>query len=267
MLIELLIAAGAGLLLGPLVNIAIDRLPPVGEGEDDRWIPTVRGRRRSQRVPDATPDPMALLFAPVVGVLAFRGQGRSRKGLSVRRPLVDLALAGLYALAWVQFEDDWFRVIAVCVFATSIFALGVMDLETTYLPDLATYPTALAALIVSPFWPQLDPWDGVAGAAAGAAIFFPFAFYGSRTGRDIMGWGDVKFGGVLGAVLGLQMVITGLYLGILAGGIGAIAVLLIKGRDRRPKVLPYGTFLALGGLAVLYFGREILDWAGDTLIG
>ena len=266
MLIGLLISAGAGLLIGPIVNIAIDRLPPVGDGEDDRWIPTVRGRRRSQRVPDAAPDPIALLFAPIIGVLAFKGQGRSRKGLSIRRPLVDLALAGLFALSWAQFEGDWFRFIAVCVFATAIFALGVMDLETTYLPDLVTYPTALAALIVSPFWPQLDPWDGASGAAAGLAVFFPFAWYGSRSGRDIMGWGDVKFGGMLGAVLGLQMVITGLYIGILAGGIAAVAVLLVRGRDRRPKVLPYGTFLALGGLAVLYFGREILDWAGDTLI-
>ena len=81
-----------------------------------------------------------------------------------------------------------------------------------------------------------------------------------------MGWGDVKFGGMLGAVLGLQMVLTGLYLGIMAGGVGAIVVLLARGRDQRPKVLPYGLFLALGGLAALYFGREILDWAGDTLI-
>ncbi len=266
MLIGLLISAGAGLLVGPFVNVAIDRLPPVGDGEDDRWIPTVRGRRRSQRVPDSTPDPKALLFAPIVGVLAFKGQGRSRKGLSFRRPLVDLALAGLFALSWVQFEGDWFRFIAVCVFATAIFALGVMDLETTYLPDFATYPTALAALIVSPFWPHLDYWDGVSGAVAGLAVFFPFAWYGSRTGRDIMGWGDVKFGGMLGAVLGLQMLITGLYLGILAGGVGAVAVLLVRGRERRPKVLPYGTFLALGGLAALYFGREILDWAGDTFI-
>lgn len=266
MLTGLLASAGAGLLVGPLVNMAIDRLPPVGDGEDDRWIPTVRGRRRSQRVPDALPDPRALVFAPVVGLLAFKGQGRSRKGYSYRRPLVDIALAGLFVLSWAQFEGDWFRFIAVCVFATAIFALGVMDFETTYLPDLATYPVALAALIVSPFWPQLDYWDGIAGAAAGLAVFMPFAWYGSHTGKEIMGWGDVKFAGALGAVLGLQMLIAGLYLGILAGGVGAIAVVIVRRGERRPKVLPYGTFLALGGLAVLYFGREILDWAGDTLI-
>jgi len=266
LLITLLIFALVGLLLGPLVNQAIDRFPPVPEGSEDRWIPTVKGTGRRIRVPNSAPDPFQLVFVPLVGMFAFRGQGKSRTGYSYRRPIVDLAVAGLMALAWYQFEDDWFRAIAVSGFATAFLALAVMDFETQYLPDKLTRPGIVIALAVSPFWPHLDPWDGIAGAALGLAIFFPFVLYGEWKRIDVMALGDVKFTGFLGAVLGTQMLLTGLYLGVLVGGLAAIAVLANRGMGARKSLLPYGVFLALGGLIVLYFGREIIDWAGDTFI-
>ena len=52
----------------------------------------------------------------------------------------------------------------------------------------------------------------------------------------------------------------------LAGGIFAVGIFIKKRSEARGSLLPYGVFLALGGLVVLYFGREILDWAGDNLI-
>ena len=81
-----------------------------------------------------------------------------------------------------------------------------------------------------------------------------------------MALGDVKFSGFLGAVLGTQFLLTGLYLGVLTGGLAAIAVLIRSGIGARKSLLPYGVFLALGGLIMLYFGREIIDWASVTFI-
>ena len=266
MIITTLILALAGLLLGPIVNQAIDRFPPVPEGSEDRWIPTVKGKGRRIRVPSATPDPFTLVFVPIAGLLAFKGQGRSRTGFSYRRPIVDLLTAGLLALSWYQFEDDWFRAIAVSGFATAFLALAVMDFETQYLPDKLTLPGIVIALAVSPFWPHLDPWDGIAGAVAGLAIFYPFVLYGNWKRIDVMALGDVKFSGFLGAVLGTQFLLTGLYLGVLTGGVAAIAVLIRSGMGARKSLPPYGVFLALGGLIMLYFGREIIDWASVTFI-
>ena len=200
MIITILIFALVGLLLGPIVNQAIDRFPPVPEGSEDRWIPTVKGKGRRIRVPNATPDPFALVFVPLAGMFAFKGQGRSRRGYSYRRPIVDLLTAGLLALSWYQFEDDWFRAIAVGGFATAFLALAVMDFETQYLPDNLTLPGIVIALAVSPFWPHLDPWDGIVGAVAGLAIFCPFVLYGNWKHIDVMALGDVKFSGFLGCV-------------------------------------------------------------------
>jgi leader peptidase (prepilin peptidase)/N-methyltransferase len=266
LIIPTLVFALVGLLVGPLVNQAIDRFPPVPEGSEDRWIPTVRGTGRRIRVPSPTPDPFALVFVPIVGLIAFKGQGRSRTGFSYRRPIVDLLTAGLMALAWYQFEDDWFRAIAVSGFATAFLALAVMDFETQYLPDKLTLPSILIALAVSPFWSHLDPWDGIAGAAAGLAIFYPFVLYGQWKQIDVMALGDVKFSGFLGAVLGTQFLLTGLYMGVLTGGLAAIAILIRSGMGARKSLLPYGVFLSLGGLIALYFGRDIIDWASNTFI-
>ena len=142
----------------------------------------------------------------------------------------------------------------------------MIDLETQFLPDRLVLPAAVAALGASPFWAHLDPWDGVTGAAVGFATFFPFAWLGDRLGREMMGWGDIKFGLLLGAVLGLQMVLLGFYLGVLLGGGAALAVLIARSGVERPRVLPFGTFLALGGLTALYFGRTIIDWIQDSVL-
>ena|GEM_PF-527791 len=266
MIITTLVFALVGLLIGPFVNQAIDRFPPVPEGSDDRWIPTVKGTGRRIRVPAATPDPFALVFVPLAGMFAFKGQGRSRTGFSYRRPIVDLLTAGLMALAWYRFENDWFRAIAVAGFATAFLALAVMNFETEYLPDKLTLPGIVIALAVSPVWAHLDPWDGIAGAVAGLAIFYPFVLYGTWKRIDVMALGDVKYSGFLGAVLGTQFLLTGLYIGVLTGGLAAIFVLIRSGMGARKSLLPYGVFLSLGGLIVLYFGRDIIDWASDTFI-
>ncbi len=252
----LLGSALAGLFLGPLLNYLIDYLPPVDE--DARRSPTCAGRTHliSMR-----------MLVPVLGYVSARGRCPvCGEPLSLRRPLVELALAGLFALSWQRFEADTFQFAAVCAFALVLLALAVMDLETQFLPDRLVFPGIVAALAASPFWPGLNPWDGAAGAAAGFVVFYPLAWYGDRTGREIMGWGDIKFSALLGAVLGLQMLILGLYLGVLLGGLAALAVVLVRSRGSRPRVLPYGTFLALGGLAALYYGRTIIDWAQDSLL-
>jgi prepilin signal peptidase PulO-like enzyme (type II secretory pathway) len=165
----IVITAGIGVILGPVVNAAIDFFPPVEEDE-----PTNRGRERTASA-SRQGGSRVLRHLPLVGVFARKGDGPARTGYSIRRPIVDLAVAALFALSYFQFEGDWFRIIAVDASAIVFLALAVMDLETHYLPDKITIPGLVIAFAVSPFWPHLEAWSGAIGAVVGLAIFAPFA--------------------------------------------------------------------------------------------
>jgi leader peptidase (prepilin peptidase)/N-methyltransferase len=78
-------------------------------------------------------------------------------------------------------------------------------------------------------------------------------------GQPGMGVGDVKLGAMLGAFLGLQLALLSILLSVLVGGLLA-ATLLASGRKARKDPLPFGPFLALGGVVSLFWGDSLLGW-------
>lgn len=214
-----------GLIVGAISNLAIERTPPI-EG----------------------------IVPP-----------RLRHGVQIRRVAVSALAALLFALAWSRFGDSPIEFAAVAAFATIFLVLAFVDLETLYLPDVIIYPSFIVAIAVLPFRSDLAIWEGAVGAAVGLAIFFPFAWIGDRIGKDIMGWGDIKFSALLSAVLGIQLLLLGLYLGVIIGGMVGIGALLARGLGARQTLIPYGPSLAVGGLIALYAGSTITDWASRTL--
>jgi leader peptidase (prepilin peptidase)/N-methyltransferase len=71
--------------------------------------------------------------------------------------------------------------------------------------------------------------------------------------RGGMGMGDVKLAALIGLTTGLSGVLFALYIGILAGGVVGIA-LLIKNRFRRGQTMAYAPYLVIGAWVVLLDG-------------
>ena len=71
--------------------------------------------------------------------------------------------------------------------------------------------------------------------------------------------GDIKLAGLIGLITGFPLVIVALLIGIFIGGIVAIILLAFRIKGRKDAI-PYGTFLALGPIAVLLWGKEIFNW-------
>ncbi len=78
-----------------------------------------------------------------------------------------------------------------------------------------------------------------------------------------MGMGDVKLAGVMGLYLG-QAVAPALLIGFAAGALFGLALIASRGAEARKQAVPFGPFLALGGLVAIFVGPDIVDWYTDT---
>ena len=133
------------------------------------------------------------------------------------------------------------NVIVAAIMVSGLLAtLSVIDLATRRLPN-----ALVAALLAWAFIQTLlgiNNWRmSVAGMAFGAFMFILLAVIG----RGALGAGDVKLAIAIGAVLGLPAAIWGLVLGVLAGGLGAVLLLVTRSATRKDK-MAYGPYLAAG---------------------
>ena len=172
-------------------------------------------------------------------------------GHPARQLIVWLGLPALFmGLAWQIAAPDtlW----QVCLGATVLALLAVVDLEQRRVPNVVVLPATALALLVA--LAEGQGLSAIAGAVAAGGGFLALAAMGRRLyGRAALGMGDVKLAALIGALVGLERVPWALLLGVLLAG-AAAAVLLLSGRARRGDSLAYGSCLALAALVVLVAG-------------
>ena len=243
-----------GLFVGAVINVAIDRSPPHDHVEG---VVAQGARPRSIAIWEWFP------FLSAYG--AFKQTRVPFPNFWLRYPLVELVSAGLFGLAWYRIPDpSWLFAISLVLIAVLI-ALAFIDFETTYLPNNLVYPLFAVGIATSFFIPEREWWQGLAGAAVGYAVFYPFAWVGDRLNRPIMGWGDVKLTAALGAILGLAPLLLGLYMGVLIGGFIAIFVYAARLFGFNRVLIPYGPYLITGGIVSMLYFRTIADWIETQL--
>jgi leader peptidase (prepilin peptidase)/N-methyltransferase len=74
-----------------------------------------------------------------------------------------------------------------------------------------------------------------------------------------MGMGDVKLAAVMGLYLG-RSVAPALLVAFAAGSVFGLAMIARHGASARKQAVPFGPFLALGGVVGLLAGSQIVDW-------
>ena len=233
-----------GLVVGSFLNVVAWRLP--------RRESLVRPR---SRCPECGTAIAPYDNVPVVSWLLLRGRCRHcRSAISARYPLVELVTGALYALVVVA-KDQPVDIALGLLLVTALVPITLIDLELRLIPNRITLPAAVAALIAAVvFDVDFVPEQLIAGAAAGG--FFLLAALAYPRG---MGMGDVKLAGMLGLYLG-RAVAPAIFVALIAGVLaGAAIVARIGAREGRRTAVPFGPFLALGGLVGLLFGDALMD--------
>jgi leader peptidase (prepilin peptidase) / N-methyltransferase len=239
------VAGVLGLIIGSFLNVVAYRLP---RGESLS--------RPASRCPGCDTPIKPYDNVPVLSWLLLRGRCRScGTSIAWRYPLVELATGLLLALTVVVIgtgEEIWLAL----AFVLLLVPVTVIDIDFRIIPNklmIAGTVAALGILVITR--PGDIPEHLIAAAAAGgfllaAAIAYPAG----------MGMGDVKLAFVMGLFLGREVGVA-LLVGLFAGSFIGIGIMAVKGvaAGRKTKI-PFGPFLALGGLAGLLAGDPIVDW-------
>jgi leader peptidase (prepilin peptidase)/N-methyltransferase len=136
---------------------------------------------------------------------------------------------------------------AAAVFCLALAIVTAADLEYRLIPNRVVLP---ATAIVLPLMTVAHPGPEwlLAALGAGGALFLLALAYPAG-----MGMGDVKLALLMGAALG-RSVVPALMLATFLSAIPAVALLIRHGREGRTMGIPFGPFLAIGSVVVLFAG-------------
>jgi leader peptidase (prepilin peptidase)/N-methyltransferase len=265
-----------GLIIGSFLNVCIVRIP---------------GGKSIVRPASACPKCGAPIKPydniPVFSYLLLGGKCRKCKTpISGMYPLVEFLTALLFLACYKAFglTPDALK---WAVFSAIMIVLVFTDLRERLLPDVVNYTGLGLGLALSIFskptdgtaqWlanrmfefpppaPVLSFVDAVLGAALGSALLWGVSeAYFKLRGREGMGLGDVKMMLMAGAFLGVKRTLLTIFAGSLLGSLLGIAFILAR-RKGSDYELPFGTFLGMAALLVVFFGTPVVNWYQSLLM-
>jgi leader peptidase (prepilin peptidase) / N-methyltransferase len=264
------LAAGLfGLIFGSFFNVCIHRLP------FHRSIMAPRSQCPKCERPIAWYNNIPLLsFVLLRGRCRFCGAA-----ITWRYPVVELATALLFYAIVREFGVTP-EAVKWLIFVSLLEMLFWTDLETRLLPDVLTLGGLAAALCLA----LVIPMRGGMGAMLfpGFPVYLQSEFmalvgafllsvplwaiakaYARLRGIEPPGLGDIKLLALLGASLGVQEGVLAVLIGSLAGSVLGLGYILGTGKNPRTHTLPFGSFLCVGGLIVIFFGGKLVRlWMG-----
>jgi leader peptidase (prepilin peptidase) / N-methyltransferase len=232
-----------GAAVGSFLNVVIHRLP--------RMESIVRPR---SRCPACGVAVSAADNVPIVSWLALRGACRGcGEAISVRYPTVELLTTLVFA-AVVLVRGVSAELLLTLPFAAMLIAVAAIDLEHRIIPNRIVVPAAVYAIVASAV---VRPGELAELLIAGAAAFLALllAVLAHPAG---MGMGDVKLAGAMGLFLG-SAVAPAMLVAFLSGTLVGLAIIAREGASARRRGIPFGPFLALGGIVGLLAGPELVD--------
>jgi leader peptidase (prepilin peptidase) / N-methyltransferase len=238
-------AGAAGLLVGPVLNVLIDRVPTKAP---------LRGPQDGE-----ASAPMSWLGVPAQPWL-FRGGRPGADALPRRWLAVEVVTVAAFMTMATRFAG--LELVAVLWLTAALVTVSVIDLQLLRIPDRITFPAlAVAVPLLIAISLLRDRPDAIQAALLGAVVYFVLLLVPHLIAPHGMGFGDVKLALLMGLYLGwvgwtpgypiagpLRLVLYALIAGCLIGVVFGLVAQLVT---RRRGAFPFGPALALGCLIVL----------------
>ncbi|MCE9550093.1 MAG: A24 family peptidase [Betaproteobacteria bacterium] len=258
----------AGLLVGSFLNVVIHRLPKMLErewhaqcaelnGNETKNVPPYNLLMPHSACPHCGHKISALENIPIISYLLLRGKCKDCSShISARYPIVE-AVSGLLS-AYVAWHFGFgLAALAALLFIWMLLALTWIDVDTQLLPDDITLPLLWLGLLFN----LSTTFTGINSAVIGAitgylALWSIYWLFKLATGKEGMGYGDFKLLAAIGAWVGWQMLPLVIMLSSVVGAVVGIT-LIIAARLGRNVPIPFGPYLAGGGVIALFWGQSL----------
>ncbi len=257
-----------GLVVGSFLNVIIHRLPKMMErnwqtqcaeltGQTAEEVPRYNLLVPRSACPHCSHTISAVENIPVLSYLILHGKCKGcGTAISPRYPVVEM-LSGIlcaYAAWHFGFGLPGF---AAIVFVWALIALTFIDFDTQLLPDDITLPLLWLGLLFNLNGTFTSLPNAVIGAVVGYLVLWSVYWaFKLATGKEGMGFGDFKLLAAIGAWLGWTMLPLVIMLSSVVGASVGIA-LILSAKHGRNIPIPFGPYLAGGGLIALFWGQTL----------
>jgi leader peptidase (prepilin peptidase) / N-methyltransferase len=262
-----------GLMVGSFLNVVIHRLPKMMENTEKAYVAEAYGVQPATALPSkyniVTPRSAcphcdhkitSLENIPIISYLMLGGKCKGCKAkISMRYPLIEALTGVLIGAVAYKFGYSYASLFAF-IFVFALVALTFIDFDTQLLPDDITLPLLWLGLIFNFNTGFTDLKSAVLGAIFGYLILWSvYWLFKLVTGKEGMGYGDFKLLGAIGAWFGWQLLPAVILLSSVVGAVIGIALIVFRGKSGGTAI-PFGPFLALGGIAALFFGQQLASF-------
>ena len=260
-----------GLMVGSFLNVVIHRLPKMMEREWHNNCLELQGKDVPEQPKYSIVTPRsacpkcghnigAMENIPIISYLMLGGKCKGCKtGISMRYPLIE-ALTGALIGAVAYKYGYTYTTLFAWIYVLALITLTFIDLDTQLLPDDITLPLLWLGLLFNLNMGFTDLKSAVIGAMLGYLILWVVYWaFKLVTGKEGMGYGDFKLLGAIGAWFGWQLLPAVILLSSVVGAVIGIGMIIFKGKTGGTAI-PFGPFLALGGIAALFFGRQLASF-------
>lgn len=237
-----------GIVLGSFYNVVIFRLPE---------------KRSIVRPPSACGacghrlTPVELI--PIFSYILQRGRCKAcGSKIAIRYPMVEFLTGVFFVGAYMKFglTIELFKVL----FLGSLFIIiSFIDLDHQIIPDGLNLLIGITGLIYLGIMQPFPVTNALYGFLAGGGLLFLIALVGP------MGGGDIKFMAAMGIWLGIGYTLMTLLISFIVGGVLSGILLVAKLVDRKTAI-PFGPFLCIAALVVLFYGDELFIWYVTTVL-
>jgi leader peptidase (prepilin peptidase)/N-methyltransferase len=169
-------------------------------------------------------------------------------------------LGGLMAILVLRKFGATPPAVVYYVFSASLLVITFIDIDHRIIPDVISLPGIPVFFFAALLVPWITVRDSILGILAGGGSLFLVAWiYNLITRREGMGGGDIKLLAMIGALVGWRGILFTIFIASSAGTVVGVTIMIITHKNMK-LALPFGPFLALGALAYIFFGAELIHW-------
>jgi len=192
---------------------------------------------------------------PIISYVLLRGKcARCSKSISLRYPVVEALTGSLFVYALYRFHLTA-EFMFIAFFFSAMIAISFIDFAFQVIPDVISLPGIFLGIIYIII--KGDFITGLVGLLFGGGLILFIRVIGGKVyKKEVMGLGDVYLTAMIGVFVGFPYIIPAIFIAALVGAVLGI-IFIISTHQSRESPIPFGPFLAIGGIVVIIFHSQV----------